>query len=625
MADSTSGLVDPTDSMALQWTDSTVTGPLTQQAWGFLSSRHFSINSESGEGLTEPVSLEPTFAEHTAASQAAVDAASNLSDAATTLANSAASLDISGPVSLAMHAVDTLHAATGAPWWATISAVGILVRLAMLPVTLKGMEASAALMPLLNQARQQAANEMPGSFASSGVQHAPAGASGAAEAAAEVSQRTGQQQSQQQQQQQQSHEHEDGQEQQQQRAPQPSLGQVMARFHELRQRHNAPHPAWIIGSPLIQFPIFVTAMLSIRRMSIAGWEGFSTGGLAWFTDLTLPAMDLANFNAPMGNLGIVLPLTVAVSMYATIDVAFSAPPGQQGGGRQGAPVMLYVMDKLRLLLEWMVVPMFIIALQLPQGAVWYWVTTSTFTLPQNYAFRLPSVRHWVGLPTGRPGPLPAPTQKQPLASLPLGAEGEDEAGIAGAAGAAQQQQGWTAEDEAALQHFLSTTRDQLKLFERAAQLRVEGKVGAAITALRRLLQLYPKQPRALFALGQLHAVLKDWHASELCYQESASSEPDKHQRGRAWFGVGVALHMQQEHETAIQAFQKAAKFAQEDELRLRAWVSEATLQKKAGSVERALQLLRRAAKLEPKVEELYLKPLLKELEGGGKLPPSQGD
>ena len=60
-----------------------------------------------------------------------------------------------------------------------------------------------------------------------------------------------------------------------------------------------------------------------------------------------------------------LPLTVAVSMYATIDAAFSPPAG--AGGRQGAPVMLYVMDKLRLLLEWMVVPMLIIALQLPQG------------------------------------------------------------------------------------------------------------------------------------------------------------------------------------------------------------------------------------------------------------------
>lgn len=43
---------------------------------------------------------------------------------------------------------------------------------------------------------------------------------------------------------------------------------------------------------------------------------------------------------------------------------------------------------------------------------------------------------------------------------------------------------------------------------------------------------------------------------------SPFSLQDKQQKARAWFGVGVALHMQREHETAIQAFQKAAKFAQ---------------------------------------------------------------
>lgn len=49
-------------------------------------------------------------------------------------------------------------------------------------------------------------------------------------------------------------------------------------------------------------------------------------------------------------------------------------------------------------------------------------------------------------------------------------------------------------------------------------------MGAAITTLRRLLQLYPKHPRALFALGQMHAVLRDWRASEMHYQESAVNE-----------------------------------------------------------------------------------------------------
>lgn len=61
-------------------------------------------------------------------------------------------------------------------------------------------------------------------------------------------------------------------------------------------------------------------------------------------------------------------------------------------------------------------------------------------------------------------------------------------------------------------------------FERAAELRVEGKVGASITVLRRLLQLHPRQPRALFALGQLHALLRDWRASEMHYMDAANNE-----------------------------------------------------------------------------------------------------
>ena len=49
-------------------------------------------------------------------------------------------------------------------------------------------------------------------------------------------------------------------------------------------------------------------------------------------------------------------------------------------------------------------------------------------------------------------------------------------------------------------------------------------MGAAITVLRRLLQLCPRQPRALYALGQMHALLRDWRASEMHYLDSANAE-----------------------------------------------------------------------------------------------------
>ncbi len=42
----------------------------------------------------------------------------------------------------------------------------------------------------------------------------------------------------------------------------------------------------------MQLPVFVTAVWATRRMALAPWPGFSEGGVAWFPDLTLPAVDL---------------------------------------------------------------------------------------------------------------------------------------------------------------------------------------------------------------------------------------------------------------------------------------------------------------------------------------------
>lgn len=44
--------------------------------------------------------------------------------------------------------------------------------------------------------------------------------------------------------------------------------------------------------------------------------------------------------------------------------------------------MVWVMGNVGLLLEWLTVPLFIIALQLPQGAVLYWLVSSLTALAQ---------------------------------------------------------------------------------------------------------------------------------------------------------------------------------------------------------------------------------------------------
>ncbi len=44
--------------------------------------------------------------------------------------------------------------------------------------------------------------------------------------------------------------------------------------------------------------------------------------------------------------------------------------------------MPWMMGNVKLVLEWVTIPIFIIALQLPQGAVLYWLTSSLSALAQ---------------------------------------------------------------------------------------------------------------------------------------------------------------------------------------------------------------------------------------------------
>ena len=89
-----------------------------------------------------------------------------------TRANCPSYLTPRGFATLRSGAVDALHAACGLPWWASIGALAVGVRAAMLPMSLQGLKASAALMPLLRQARQPAGDGA--GVAPSRAQHAVA-------------------------------------------------------------------------------------------------------------------------------------------------------------------------------------------------------------------------------------------------------------------------------------------------------------------------------------------------------------------------------------------------------------------------------------------------------------------
>ncbi len=295
-------------------------GPALQACRGFSSSSV--LGDAAGAGPVASGDALPDGGESLAADSAAqLLPGDGLTDGLAAAAGAAAAAgggsEIGSILGATMAAVDGLHAATGLPWWATIASVGVLVRAAMFPVSLQGMKASASLMPLLRQAREEVSAAMrppgppplqpPPSGQQDGQQQkqqkwqrsqqqaagpgaAAAGPGAAVAGEAEEEQQGGDGSS-------------SGAARAQAAAPAPSNAAILARFTQLRRAAGAPHPIWVLASPLAQLPVFITAMATVRTMSITGWPGFSSGGAAWFPDLTMPALDLANMVAPMGGCG----------------------------------------------------------------------------------------------------------------------------------------------------------------------------------------------------------------------------------------------------------------------------------------------------------------------------------
>lgn len=96
--------------------------------------------------------------------------------------------------------------------------------------------------------------------------------------------------------------------------PPPGSGQTLASqyriFTKRRLELGAPSPAWLIAVPLIQVPLFIYWIVSVRQMAMAGHPGFDTGGILWFTDLTVPVQ---------GALGSLFPVIVAATYFTNLQ------------------------------------------------------------------------------------------------------------------------------------------------------------------------------------------------------------------------------------------------------------------------------------------------------------------
>lgn len=368
---------------------------------------------------------------------------------------------------------------------------------------------------------------------------------------------------------------------------------VMRAVKEIRERapEVGAHPAWLVAGPLVQIPLFACCVMAVRRLSQDGANnGFNSGGIAWFVDLTLPAVDVGTMIAPMGSYGGVLPMLTAAALFANVNANF-AQAAQKSRG----------MTIVKLFLEWLTLPALVIGLQLPQAVHCYWFASSTYALAQNQMLRSTFARRALGVDE-----LAKVTRELAVSK---GYDGDDSPIMSPA----------TLELVKAAAKARSENNNALaiNLLLRAA--RGESKDAAAPDAEQnkplRVEDLGRAHPSVLFALGQTYALQKEWKKSAVTYEYAARTEPNAMQRSRALMGAGVTRARAGDLNLACEALEESNRLNPSDPS---IKVALASALKLNGDPKRALDVLRKAAELAPAIRERYVIPLERELESGRK-------
>lgn len=157
----------------------------------------------------------------------------------------------------------------------------------------------------------------------------------------------------------------------------PEMQQVQSRITEARQMGNAIeyaqsnqdlmklmkeknfNPMKNMVTPLAQFPIFLSYYIGIRQMVHAPVESLRTGGIAWFTDLTV------------ADPYYLLPLITCGTLALTIHLGTEAArvPGNE------SPMVMYI-------LKIVPVVVFPFIMNFPAAMVVYWASSNFVSLIQ---------------------------------------------------------------------------------------------------------------------------------------------------------------------------------------------------------------------------------------------------
>lgn len=162
----------------------------------------------------------------------AVDTASEGAE----VANSIGEVVLTGysPVNVVQYFLEVMHVGTGLPWWATIAATTVIVRLALTPIVIR-LQANAVKINNLRPEIEPLMKRMQ-EYKQTGEKMLASNAS----------------------------------------------AKMMNLYHK-----NDCNPLKMMFMPFLQIPIFITFFITLRRMTGLPVAGMSTEGMLWFQNLTV--------------------------------------------------------------------------------------------------------------------------------------------------------------------------------------------------------------------------------------------------------------------------------------------------------------------------------------------------
>lgn len=123
--------------------------------------------------------------------------------------------------------------------------------------------------------------------------------------------------------------------------------------------------------PLAQAPIFVSFFMGLRKMANVPVDSLRTGGIFWFTDLTLPDQYY------------LLPIVTSLTVWLTIEI-----------GADTAKLSAQNMNIMKYFLRAMPLCILPFTINFPGIILCYWVSSNFISLGQVAFLRIPKVRDY---------------------------------------------------------------------------------------------------------------------------------------------------------------------------------------------------------------------------------------